>query len=138
MAIVAQRPGYEFLFKSAGSLMYLVHCLLPVVLPILFWAAYHYYKDRHLPEPVGHLAEHRLVADGELLAPAQLRDGLQLSRLHGLQAVRQLREPAGNQRRSHRDAGERPRPDHGESAGRAAVHHRRRRRGAGAYRWAAS
>jgi len=28
---------------------------LPVVLPVLFWAAYHYHKDRHLPEPVGHL-----------------------------------------------------------------------------------
>ena len=30
--------------------------LLPVVLPILFWGAYHYHKDRHLPEPVGRLA----------------------------------------------------------------------------------
>jgi len=29
--------------------------LLPVVLPALFWAGYHYYKDRHLPEPAGHL-----------------------------------------------------------------------------------
>lgn len=28
---------------------------LPVVLPILFWAAYHYHKDRHLPEPMGNL-----------------------------------------------------------------------------------
>lgn len=28
---------------------------LPIVLPILFWAAYHYHKDRHLPEPVGNL-----------------------------------------------------------------------------------
>lgn len=25
--------------------------LLPVILPVIFWAAYHYYKDRHLPEP---------------------------------------------------------------------------------------
>jgi len=25
--------------------------ILPVVLPIIFWAAYHYHKDRHLPEP---------------------------------------------------------------------------------------
>lgn len=23
--------------------------------PVFFWAAYHYYKDRHLPEPVGNL-----------------------------------------------------------------------------------
>lgn len=29
--------------------------LLPVLLPILFWGAYHYHKDRHLPEPPGHL-----------------------------------------------------------------------------------
>ncbi len=34
---------------------YAVH-LLPVILPVLFWAGYHYYKDRHLPEPVSHLA----------------------------------------------------------------------------------
>jgi RsiW-degrading membrane proteinase PrsW (M82 family) len=27
--------------------------LLPIVLPALFWAAYHYHKDRHLPEPLG-------------------------------------------------------------------------------------
>jgi RsiW-degrading membrane proteinase PrsW (M82 family) len=30
--------------------------LLPVILPVLFWAGYHYHKDRHLPEPVSHLA----------------------------------------------------------------------------------
>lgn len=29
--------------------------IIPVFLPILFWAAYHYYKDRHLPEPPLHL-----------------------------------------------------------------------------------
>jgi RsiW-degrading membrane proteinase PrsW (M82 family) len=29
--------------------------ILPVALPVLFWAAYHYHKDRHLPEPAGHL-----------------------------------------------------------------------------------
>ncbi len=29
--------------------------ILPVVVPALFWAGYHYYKDRHLPEPFGHL-----------------------------------------------------------------------------------
>ena len=28
---------------------------LPVLLPVLFWAAYHYHKDRHLPEPPGNL-----------------------------------------------------------------------------------
>ena len=29
--------------------------ILPVVAPVLFWAAYHYHKDRHLPEPPGNL-----------------------------------------------------------------------------------
>ena len=29
---------------------------LPVLVPVLFWAAYHYNKDRHLPEPPGNLA----------------------------------------------------------------------------------
>ena len=29
--------------------------ILPVVVPVLFWAAYHYHKDRHLPEPSGNL-----------------------------------------------------------------------------------
>jgi len=28
---------------------------LPVLLPVLFWAGYHYYKDRRLPEPVSRL-----------------------------------------------------------------------------------
>lgn len=25
--------------------------ILPIVAPVIFWAAYHYHKDRHLPEP---------------------------------------------------------------------------------------
>ena len=29
--------------------------ILPIAIPVLFWAAYHYHKDRHLPEPLGHL-----------------------------------------------------------------------------------
>ena len=29
--------------------------LCAILLPVLFWAAYHYYHDRHRPEPVGHL-----------------------------------------------------------------------------------
>lgn len=28
---------------------------LPVILPVVFWAAYHLHVDRHLPEPPGHL-----------------------------------------------------------------------------------
>jgi hypothetical protein len=30
--------------------------LLPIGLPVVFWAAYHLHVDRHLPEPPGHLA----------------------------------------------------------------------------------
>jgi RsiW-degrading membrane proteinase PrsW (M82 family) len=30
--------------------------IVPIVLPAIFWAGYHYYKDRHLPEPIAHLA----------------------------------------------------------------------------------
>ena len=29
--------------------------LLPIGVPVLFWAAYHYHKDRRLPEPIPHL-----------------------------------------------------------------------------------
>ena len=29
--------------------------ILPILVPVLFWAGYHYHKDRHLPEPPGHL-----------------------------------------------------------------------------------
>lgn len=29
--------------------------ILPIAVPVLFWAAYHYHKDRHLPEPVAYL-----------------------------------------------------------------------------------
>ncbi|MDH3337749.1 MAG: PrsW family glutamic-type intramembrane protease, partial [Gammaproteobacteria bacterium] len=29
--------------------------ILPIAVPVLFWAGYHYYKDRDLPEPVANL-----------------------------------------------------------------------------------
>ena len=29
--------------------------IAPIAVPVLFWAVYHYHKDRHLPEPLGHL-----------------------------------------------------------------------------------
>lgn len=29
--------------------------VFPLLIPLLFWAAYHYYHDRHRPEPVGNL-----------------------------------------------------------------------------------
>lgn len=35
--------------------MQLSMLIAPIVLPVIFWAGYHYHKDRHLPEPVGHL-----------------------------------------------------------------------------------
>jgi len=35
--------------------MHVSALILPVILPLLFWAGYHYYKDRHLPEPLSHL-----------------------------------------------------------------------------------
>lgn len=34
---------------------HLTLCTIPVIVPLLFWIGYHYYKDRHLPEPVSHL-----------------------------------------------------------------------------------
>ncbi len=49
--------------------------LLPVLLPALFWAGYHYYKDRHLPEPAGHLAIALLLGG----AAAVLAKGLYIS-----------------------------------------------------------
>jgi len=35
-----------------------MHALLmiaPIAIPVLFWAVYHYHKDRHLPEPLANL-----------------------------------------------------------------------------------
>jgi len=29
--------------------------VFPLLIPLAFWAAYHYYHDRHRPEPLGHL-----------------------------------------------------------------------------------
>ncbi len=29
--------------------------VFPLLIPLLFWAAYHYYHDRHRPEPIGNL-----------------------------------------------------------------------------------
>ncbi len=49
--------------------------ILPVVVPILFWALYHYYKDRHLPEPPGHLIASFLLG----IAAAAISRGLYLA-----------------------------------------------------------
>lgn len=44
--------------------MYYTQCLLPIVLPIVFWAIYHYWHDRHLPEPADHLLLALLLGAG--------------------------------------------------------------------------
>jgi RsiW-degrading membrane proteinase PrsW (M82 family) len=36
--------------------MQLTLLILPILVPVIFWAAYHYHKDRHLPEPAVNLA----------------------------------------------------------------------------------
>ncbi len=33
-------------------IMQLAILILPILLPVIFWAIYHYYKDRHQPEPI--------------------------------------------------------------------------------------
>lgn len=48
---------------------------MPVVAPILFWAAYHYHKDRHLPEPPGNLVLCLLFG----MAAAALSKGMYLA-----------------------------------------------------------
>ncbi len=47
---------------------------LPVIIPILFWAAYLYHKDRHLPEPPGNL----LLCFGLGIVAAGLSKGMYL------------------------------------------------------------
>jgi protease PrsW len=32
--------------------MNIIVIVVPILLPVLFWTAYHYYKDRHQPEPI--------------------------------------------------------------------------------------
>ena len=49
--------------------------IIPVILPIFFWAVYHYHKDRHLPEPLGHL----LLAFSFGVLAAGLSQGLYLA-----------------------------------------------------------
>jgi RsiW-degrading membrane proteinase PrsW (M82 family) len=49
--------------------------VIPVILPVFFWAVYHYHKDRHLPEPLGHL----LLAFAFGVLAAGLSQGLYLA-----------------------------------------------------------
>ena len=46
--------------------------LLPIVLSILFWAGYHIHKDRHLPEPPGHLLLALLLGVGSCMITATI------------------------------------------------------------------
>ena len=48
---------------------------LPILFPVLFWAAYHYHKDRHLPEPLGNL----VLCFGLGLAAAALSKGMYMT-----------------------------------------------------------
>jgi RsiW-degrading membrane proteinase PrsW (M82 family) len=50
----------------------------PIVLPVLFWAWYHYHKDRHLPEPIGHLALAFLLGIGCYWLGMAMYEGLGL------------------------------------------------------------
>ena len=52
--------------------------LLPVIVPVLFWAWYHYHKDRHLPEPRLHLLAAFLLGVGAFWLGALLYEGLDL------------------------------------------------------------
>jgi len=51
---------------------------LPILLPLLFWAVYHYYKDRHLPEPLTHLVLAFLLGIGSYYLGAMMYRALGL------------------------------------------------------------
>lgn len=55
--------------------MFKLMLLLPVIIPAVFWAGYHVHKDRHLPEPAGHLVIALLLG----AAAAALAKGLYVS-----------------------------------------------------------
>lgn len=52
--------------------------LIPIVVPVLFWAIYHYYKDRHLPEPATHLMVAFLLGVGSAYLGLAMYRGLDL------------------------------------------------------------
>ena len=52
--------------------------IAPIAVPVLFWAVYHYYKDRHLPEPVGLLVLTFLLGVGAVYIGSMLYAGLGL------------------------------------------------------------
>ena len=55
--------------------MHAVLMSLPVFVPVVFWAWYHWHKDRHLPEPLAHL----VLAFGLGLAAAAISRGLYMA-----------------------------------------------------------
>ncbi len=55
--------------------------LLPVILPLVFWAWYHYYKDRHLPEPLSHLLLAFVLGVGSFYLGMAMYRGLDLVNL---------------------------------------------------------
>jgi RsiW-degrading membrane proteinase PrsW (M82 family) len=58
--------------------MHYAALISPVILPVLFWAWYHYYKDRHLPEPVSHLLAAFLLGGVAFLLGKFMYAGLDL------------------------------------------------------------
>lgn len=50
--------------------------IVPVILPVFFWAGYHYHKDRHLPEPIGHLILAFLLGAGSYWLGIAMYEGL--------------------------------------------------------------
>ena len=52
--------------------------LVPILAPVLFWACYHKYKDRHLPEPPGHLLVALLLGMGSAYLALLMYRGLDL------------------------------------------------------------
>jgi len=50
--------------------------IAPIAVPVLFWAVYHYHKDRHLPEPVGNLVFTLLLGIGAAWVSSALYSGL--------------------------------------------------------------
>jgi len=52
--------------------------LLPIALPVLFWAGYHYYTDRRLPEPVNRLLLALVLGVGSFYLSALMYTSLDL------------------------------------------------------------
>ncbi len=52
--------------------------IFPLLIPFLFWAAYHYYHDRHRPEPVGHLLVCIALGAGSAYLNRYMYEGLGL------------------------------------------------------------